>query len=528
MPDLKNSKRSRSSKTTKAATPGRGPVAAETLVVFLSLAALSALAVWWVSAHGYTLYYGDAESHLDTARRVLDSRTPGYDQLGSPWLPLPHVLMLPFIMNDGLWRSGLAGAIPTACCFVLAGVLFYLAVRLTFDSRAAGLAAVGALALNPNILYLQAIPMNEAAMYAGACGMLLATVWFRRTQSVWAVAAAGMFSIAASLSRYEGWILIPLVTIYFLVAAEQRRLRAALVFGLIASLAPVYWLANNYYFSGDALDFYRGPYSAIAINQRALDAGAKPYPGDHDWGLAFLYYRTAAQLCAGTALAVIGVTGLLAGLFKRAWWPVLFLLAPCIFYVRSMYSAGTPIFVPGLYPNSYYNTRYGAIAILLLAFGVAAWTAIAPERWRGAAAATLVLVGLSPWLVYPRADGWICWKESEVNSVARRAWTTEAANYLKANRRPGEGVFTSLGDLAGVFREAGIPMREILHEGNNPEWMAAAARPSLMLHEEWAVAIAGDTVASAMDRVNKKGLRYRLVRSIEVKDAPVVLIYKRN
>jgi len=29
---------------------------------------------------GYLAYYGDAEAHLNIARRILDSRTPGYDQ----------------------------------------------------------------------------------------------------------------------------------------------------------------------------------------------------------------------------------------------------------------------------------------------------------------------------------------------------------------------------------------------------------------------------------------------------------------
>ena len=74
------------------------------------MAILSAAAVWWIAAQGYTLYYGDAEAHLNTARRIVDSRTPGYDQLGTPWLPLPHLLMLPFIGTAAWWTSGLAGA----------------------------------------------------------------------------------------------------------------------------------------------------------------------------------------------------------------------------------------------------------------------------------------------------------------------------------------------------------------------------------------------------------------------------------
>src|ERR1035441_8585290 len=60
---------------------------------------------------GYILIYGDASAHLDIARRVVDSLTPGLAQLSSVWLPLPHILMLPFIWNNYLWHTGIAGSI---------------------------------------------------------------------------------------------------------------------------------------------------------------------------------------------------------------------------------------------------------------------------------------------------------------------------------------------------------------------------------------------------------------------------------
>jgi len=98
------------------------------LIVLVSLAVLSAGAVAFVQWHGWALYYGDAEAHLEIARRVVDSRTPGYSQIGTVWLPLPHVLMLPLVANDWLWRTGLAGAIPSAICFVVAGLFLSAAM----------------------------------------------------------------------------------------------------------------------------------------------------------------------------------------------------------------------------------------------------------------------------------------------------------------------------------------------------------------------------------------------------------------
>ena len=120
-------------------------------------------------------------------------------------------------------------------------------------------------------------------------------------------------------------------------------------------------------------------------------------------------------------------------------------------------------------------------------------------------------------------------EESKVNSEARRAWTTEAARLLMQEYQPGSGIFTSFGDLTAIFREAGIPLRETLHDGNGPAWMGATTRPDLFLHEEWAVAISGDPVATAVQRATfKGGPRYHLEKAIMLKDAPVIEIYRRD
>ena len=81
----------------------------------------------------------------------------------------------------------------------------------------------------------------------------------------------------------------------------------------------------------------------------------------------------------------------------------------------------------------------------------------------------------------PRPDAWITWKESQVNSEARRAWTAQAASFLKANYRHGDGIMFSFGDLTGVLREAGIPLRESLYDGNNPQFLGYPRAPRSLL-----------------------------------------------
>ena len=483
------------------------------------LAAISVTALVWCSARGYTLYYGDAEAHLNIARRILDSRTPGPEQFGTVWLPLPHVLMIPFVTRDTWWRSGLAGAIPSDVRFMIAGTFMFAAARREYLSTAAGVAAALLYAINPNMLYLQSIPMTEALFAASLAALLWATIWFRSTQSMWAVVAAAMALNAASLTRYDGWFLIPFVALYFLIIA--RRKSHALVFAVLAVLGPLAWLAHNQYYYSNALEFYSGEGSAKAIYAGELAAGGDRYPGDHNWRLAIEYYFAAITLTQSWTLVVLAGAGAAAALVKKIWWPLILLALPPAFYVWSIHSSGTPLFVPTLWPFSWYNTRYALAALPLAAFAAAGVVALLPAKLRAAAVGVLLVAGAL-------AGTPICWKESSVNSVARRAWTQQAAAYLAGHYQSGDGIIYSFGDLTGVLREAGIPLREGLHQGNRPSWDAAVLRPDLFFHEEWALAIAGDKIAQAVVRIGAHGPHYELMKRIKVEGAPAVEIYRRQ
>ena len=133
-PSSKRDARARNRKS-RGAAPVRSAIPAVAIVFVL--AALSASAIAFCYCRGYLLYYGDAASHLNIARRVFDSRTPGFGQIGTVWLPLPHLLMLPLVVDKHLWMTGLAGAIPAGICLVIAGLFMFLATRRVFNDGAA-------------------------------------------------------------------------------------------------------------------------------------------------------------------------------------------------------------------------------------------------------------------------------------------------------------------------------------------------------------------------------------------------------
>src|ERR1700683_4584177 len=225
-----------------------------------------------------------------------------------------------------------------------------------------------------------------------------------------------------------------------------------MLFSVIAVLGPLYWLGHNWWIYSNPFEFYNGPYSAMSIYRRALAQNMAPYRGDHDWPAAALYYLTAVHLCAGWVLVAIGIAGLAGVFLRRLFWPVLLAAIPPLFYIWSMHSGGTPIFVPTLWPFSYYNTRYAIAALPLLAIAGESLVLLLPQRFRPWIAAAVVIAAAAPWLIRPQPSDWVTWKESQINSRTRRAWTAAAASWLGHSYRSGEGIVTSFSDLSGILR----------------------------------------------------------------------------
>src|SRR4051812_38972427 len=71
---------------------------------------------------GQTFVHIDAIAHVNKARGLWDNLTPGPRQLGSIWLPLPHLLIAPLTFVDALWINGLSGSFLSVSCYVLTSV----------------------------------------------------------------------------------------------------------------------------------------------------------------------------------------------------------------------------------------------------------------------------------------------------------------------------------------------------------------------------------------------------------------------
>ena len=146
-------------------------------------AMLTLAALFFCSQHQLLLLYGDAVAHLHIARRIFDSREPGFRQLGSVWLPLPHLLLVPFVRKMSWWQSGVAAALPSMACYVAACVGLYR-LALCFVRHSIAWLAVAFFALNPGLLYLSTTAMTEPLFLAEMIWVaLLIALLARRSES---------------------------------------------------------------------------------------------------------------------------------------------------------------------------------------------------------------------------------------------------------------------------------------------------------------------------------------------------------
>jgi hypothetical protein len=173
------------------------------------MAGVAGIAAWAVHFQAdLVLSHYDAKAHLVVARRVVDNLTPGWQQIGAVWLPLPHLLNLLPTQIDFFYRTGVAGSALSIASFSLCAWSTARLVLAITGSAAGAVASVAVLALNPNVLYLQATPMTEPLLLAlSALVVLWVFEWVQADRDT-VPARLGLALAALAWTRYEGWLVI--------------------------------------------------------------------------------------------------------------------------------------------------------------------------------------------------------------------------------------------------------------------------------------------------------------------------------
>jgi hypothetical protein len=495
-------------------------------------AIISIAAFFYYLKRGDLLLYGDAVAHINIARRVIDSRTPGLLQLGTVWLPLPHLLMLPFLISKWMWRTGIGGSIPSLFAYVLSVTGIFRLMRTILpssqDQSGSGLApwfAAAIFALNPNLIYLQTTAMTEPVYLAFfiwtlvfVCIALRACPAGDAKKPTGSLIEAGFCLAGACLTRYDGWFLAAMMMTVLLLLSRRSNfapLRPGVKrLALIAAVAPALWFGYNYAIYRNPLEFANGAYSAKAIEHNSILAGSPPHPGTHKSRVAFRYFFKSAELnLAEGNWQKFWVCSLLLGtaivvLFQRRLWPLLFLWVPVPFYMLSIAYSGVPLFVPIWPPFSFYNVRYGvemlpafAVFTAIAAYGLIRFAASTRSRLAIAIVSSLFVAGsyIQVWRKDP-----ISFREAVINSRSRIALEIAVASRLEI--LPQDSTFLMyLGDHVGAMQQAGISLSRVINEGNHRPWKGPVDPHGLWEHAlahpaayaDYVIAFDSDPVASA-------------------------------
>ena len=463
---------------------------------------------------GLSMAHYDAKAHLLVARRIVDSTEPGYQQMGAHWLPLIHLLYLPFVLFEAQYRSGLIPSLISVCAFALSGwLVFRISLRLT-GSGLAALYAAAILLANPNLQFLQSAPLTEPVYMLL---MLLALDSMLRwrdpgCQGVpWMPAA---WASLAALCRYEGWVFLGGAIALLWYDRMTQRVDATKAFRAIVAYLGCFLVPAVLHFG----------YIYLSVGDSFFHRVARGYPVPYETHKqvirSLLYHfgeitQAAAILPVVVAAAgmlycvsdrgrlrrclpylllwlpsVINIAALYWGLIYRVRYSVLLLPAVAVFgslvVCRATLSRSVAIlsgflvfalpWVSWLFPRRWeFHFLYPAPGILFLpaAALLLLLVSAAYRRYRLTLLA-LVLLGMQ----VPVLEGeWRPVAAEALEHSFLESEQKELLGYLR-DHFDGKRILIDVGRLAPMMYDSGLPIRTfIYHEGRGVDWKSAVADP---------------------------------------------------
>lgn len=496
----------------------------ETYAPAFLVGALSAVSlVYFVHflQNGLGLAYNDARSHLDIGRRVVEGLKPGLAQLGSVWLPLPHILMIPTIWNDFMWHSGMAGSIQSMVSFVVTSLCIYYFLRHLGVGLLGRFVGVAVFVTNLNVLYMQSIAMGEllllATMTLGVYGLMR----WSQTNTIFSLIQSSFWIMLSTLIRYDGWFLfLYAFGVVGLTCLRRYGYKVAegtlVLFATMAGIGIVSWFLWNQLIFKDALYFMYGPFSAHAQQQQLEAAGVLATKGDLLFSIQVYMYALLYNSYAFTA--VMGFVGAATLLLARKIQPevrlaVSALLAPLWFNVIALYLGHSVLFIQGLAGNTWFNARYG----LMMAPSIAIFVGYLFERIGRLRTVLVGLLVMVTFFAFINADA-VTIDDARVGSSQKNV--SEVSGWLKQNAGEKEGfILISAASHDAIIFSSGLPMKRFIHEGTGGYWESATTAP-----DRWATWIImrthddNDLTWKSVSRVPTFAQRYAKVASYPFAD----------
>lgn len=332
------------------------------------------IAYWHFSDLGLTTRYADTRAKLNMARRIFDSPTPGFGQIGGVWLPLPVLLMLLTAWIKPLYTSGLSGSLVAMLAYAGTCVMLF-AIGRRLAGAAGGLCMAVMFGANPHVLYVYSTPMTEPLLMTGIVALTLSLMRLEENpRHIARLTELAGTALICTLIRYEGWLLLGVVTCYLVVillraGARRDEIQArAVAFLALAAQGVFLWLLWETIIFNNPLYFATSKYSAHVID--VLYYGYTENVGSiarsvHTYLDAMLIsFPVWALVLAGLGLTVQG---------WRIWkqrgsgLASTVLLGIPVFFIFSLYRGQAAIYLAQDADDLHYNIRYGLVSAPLIA-----------------------------------------------------------------------------------------------------------------------------------------------------------------
>ncbi|MCR4325004.1 MAG: hypothetical protein NUV69_04945 [Candidatus Curtissbacteria bacterium] len=488
------------------------------ITIFLTVAAIISFFIFYTS--GLALAYNDARSHLDIGRRVVEGLKPGIAQLGSVWLPLPHVLMVPTIWNDFMWHTGLSGALISMLSFVGTGVLIYLILKNLNVGPLGRIIAVLIFALNINILYLQSTAMTELLLIFTMTAAVYDLMQWAKTERIVYVIRSSFWIMLSTLVRYDGWFL--LIFSAFIIAILLIKSRGykvtegtLILFLTLGGFGIFLWVVWNLLIFGDPLYFAFGPFSARAQQSQLEEAGVLSTKGNILFSLKMYLYAMVYN--TGAFQAITGFVGaIVLWMDKNTKTSVRIassaLMAPFLFNVLALFMGHSVLFIQGLSGNTWFNVRYGAMMIPT----VAVFTGYLISKVKGLRYTIAGLFIAVTFFAFANVDA-VTIDDARVGSSQKNV--SEVSSWLKQNTEDEPGfILISAASHDAIIFSSGLPMKKYIHEGTGAYWESATTSPDRWA--KWIVMRTNDTNDLAFKLTQESGQleKYNKVQSFPFAD----------
>jgi len=447
------------------------------LVFILTIISTLSYLVYWDNHLG--LAYNDARSHLDIGRRVVEGLKPGFAQLGSVWLPLPHLLMAPTIWIDFFWHSGLAGAIQSMFSFVATGIVIYYYLKRLNVAMLGRLLGVFVFVANINILYMQSTAMTELLLIGtmtAACFELLA--WFQQNKLLYLIRAA-FWTMLATLIRYDGWFLLffaaMLITFHGFQRTGRKEAEGKFVFFCtLGGFGIFLWFLWNLVIFKDPLYFAFGPYSAHAQQLQLEDAGVLATKGNIL--LSLKVYLYALIFNSNAYIVILATIGSILVWFDKKLTlsvkaAISALFAPLIFNIVALYLGHSVLFVQGISGNTWFNVRYG----LMMMPSLAIFIGYLINKSGKLKYLILATVLMTAFFTFVNQDA-VTIDDARVGSSQKNV--SEVSGWLNTHAKDKKGfVLISAASHDAIIFSSGLPMKRFIHEGTGAYWDSAVLNP---------------------------------------------------